>query len=281
MFTEKLHYREEAANSSCKANADVHSECGSKCFTNCISERRRTLKRWSVRKVVFAISIIMLIAAPEAKSQWVICGGNSGTIVLPTGECLHFQISCMKDMTTGKCLIDGWCHIVDCDKLPGIEILQTETFTITTTDGCNWYYYPNHELGYDLSQIVNHPGFPKIIGCCGCGGTGTGDPGDSTTIVKDTCKPVSFIHRIGIVGGPCIILDITCCDGVIKGKFHIVNCETGEIIESGDFYAEYIGDPTDPNQYNAPANWIWSGSANAPPGILTLLRNANLAPCIK
>jgi hypothetical protein len=51
------------ANQSSEVNANEHLENGTHCITTKKSERRRILNRWSVRNVVFAISIIMFIGS--------------------------------------------------------------------------------------------------------------------------------------------------------------------------------------------------------------------------
>jgi hypothetical protein len=55
--------KEAIANQSSEVNANEHLENEIQCITNNLSEERRTLNRWSIKKVFFAIGIIMFIGA--------------------------------------------------------------------------------------------------------------------------------------------------------------------------------------------------------------------------
>jgi len=81
---------ESAANNSSKANAHEQSWRGSKCFTNSISERRRTLKRWSVSKVFAMIAVCAIMGSIEAQIT-VLPNGDVG--VGTTNPYAKFQVN--------------------------------------------------------------------------------------------------------------------------------------------------------------------------------------------
>jgi len=271
MKSEKVTSENAVATAENKGYARCASTV-SGCITNCISERRRTLNRWAVKKVVFVIGVIMLMTAVSSEAKAL----TQAILRFPTGECLYLEIICTKK-SDSTCTIDGWCHLIDCSALPKIVKLKTVTFYYNFTS-CNGF--SGSIFGIPLSSIFSHPDFPPLSDCCGCGnGTGPGGPGGPGTDPSDTCKPVPFILRLS--SGTCITVDIICCDGVIRGTYNIVDCLTGTLIDSGDFKAVYTGNPNSPNMYNDPSFWKWDGDPNAPSDILDVLKNANLAPCIK
>jgi hypothetical protein len=55
--------QETVANQSSEVNANAHVGKETRSITTKLSDKRRTLNRWSVRKIVFCIGIIMFIAA--------------------------------------------------------------------------------------------------------------------------------------------------------------------------------------------------------------------------
>jgi hypothetical protein len=122
-------------------------------------------------------------------------------------------------------------------------------------------------LGIPLNELlglVNDPNFP--VNCCGAGGSGT-------------CNSVR--PAIKLSSGECVIVDIECCNGKIEGSFDVVDCNTGNPIQTGYFCATYQGPTDNPDEFNNLGHWHWCGDSNHPAGILEVLENTWLVPCLQ